>query len=336
MIKCSYCARPAVYTNKVSNTSLCKQHFLEYFERKVRRTVRKYNMIEPEDRLIVGVSGGKDSMALLHLLLKLKRKMRKLEVIAVLVDEGISGYREKTVQNLVNYAKAHDVKYTIASFRDYVGASLDEMVKVSSEARLPYMPCSYCGVFRRYVLNMVAREMGATAIATAHNIDDVVQTYLMNLINNNWDRVFSLSPVRVSSEKFIVKRIKPFYEVLERESALYALLNGLVPLEYVQCPYVKYNVRFVIRRMLNELEDRYPGSKYGLLRSLLELINLNNKLQLAKRSYTRCIVCGNPSSHSVCKACLFRAKLKLLSPELEKLVLDAAKNDSSIAHMFYE
>lgn len=290
-------------------------------------------MIEPEDRVIVGVSGGKDSMALLHLLLRLKRKMHKLELIAVLVDEGISGYRERTVQNLVNYAKVHGVKYIIASFKDYVGASLDEIVKVSFETRLPYMPCSYCGVFRRYILNVVARETGATAIATAHNTDDIVQTYLMNLINNSWDRIFSLSPVRISNEKFIVKRIKPFYEVLEKESALYALLNGLVPLEYIQCPYVKYNVRFAIRRMLNELEDRYPGSKYGLLRSLLELINLSNKLQLVRGNYTRCVVCGNPSSHSVCKACLFRAKLKLLSPELEKLVLNAAKNDPSIARM---
>jgi len=286
-------------------------------------------MIDPDDSVLVGVSGGKDSMALLHFLLKLRKKMPRLIIVAVSVDEGISGYREKTILNLVNYARVHNVEYIVASFRDYIGATLDEVVKVSSEKGLPYLPCSYCGVFRRHVLNIVARKIGATVIATAHNADDVVQTYLMNLVNNSWDRIFSLSPVRTSSEEFVVKRVKPFYKTLEKESALYAILNGLVQLEYIQCPYAKYNVRFTIRKMLNELEDKYPGSKYGLLQSLLEIIRLRGS-QITKK-YTKCIVCGNPSSHSVCKACLFRALLGLLSPEEEKTVLEAAKTDPAVS-----
>lgn len=331
MVKCSYCDKPAVYVNKINNTAYCRQHFIDYFEHKVRKTIRKYNMFQSGEHVLVGVSGGKDSMALLHFLLKLRKKMPRLEVTAVLIDEGISGYREKTAINLVNYAKERAVRYIIASFKDYVGETLDEIVKESFEKKLPYMPCSYCGVFRRYILSTVAREIGATAIATAHNMDDVVQTYLMNLVNNSWDRIFSLSPVRCSSEEFIVKRVKPFYEIPEKETALYALLNGLVRPEYVQCPYVKYNVRFTIRKVLNELEDRYPGSKYGLLRSLLDLIEMCNKFKLISKKYMKCNICGNPSSHIICKACLFRAKLGLLSPEQENTVLNAAKADPEIA-----
>ena len=320
VVKCSFCSAQAVYVNRVSGLAYCRRHFIEYFERKARKAIRKYHMLSPGDKVVVGVSGGKDSMALLHLLLKIKKKIPRLEVVAVLVDEGIKGYREKTIPNLVKYAEKQGAKYLIASFRDYVGATLDEIVERGSEYKLPYMPCSYCGVFRRYVLNTVARELGATIIATAHNMDDVVQTYIMNLVNNSWDRIVSLAPVRESSEEYIVKRIKPFYEIPEKETALYSLLNNLIQPEFIQCPYVKYNVRFTIRKLLNELEENHPGSKYGLLRSLLELIEMERKHKIIEKKYTRCIICGNPASQAICRACLFRAQLNLLR-ESEKALL---------------
>ena len=275
-------------------------------------------MLDKDEHVLVAVSGGKDSMGLLHFLVKLKKKMPKLELTALLIDEGIQGYRDRTIPNLVEYSKRHGVKYIIASFRDYVGRTLDEIVKESFERKLPYMPCSYCGVFRRYIMNAVARETNTTAIATAHNMDDMVQTFLMNLVNNNWDRIFSLTPVRKLSEDFIVKRIKPFYEIPEKESALYALVNNLITPEFNQCPYVKYNVRFTIRKILNELEDKYPGSKYGLLRSLLELFQIQGGIQMPVKKYYKCTICGQPSSHAVCKACLFKAELRLLTYEQVK------------------
>jgi len=336
MVKCSYCDKPAVYINKVSNIAYCRQHFIEYFEHKARKTIRKYNMIKPGDLILIGVSGGKDSMALLHFLLKLTKKIPRLELTAVLVDEGIRGYREKTVPNLVNYAQKHGVKYIIAGFREYIGASLDEIVEKSFAKNLPYMPCSYCGVFRRYVLNKVAREISATVIATAHNMDDVVQTYLMNLVTNSIDRVVSLGPVRSSNEEFLIKRIKPFYEIPEKETALYALLNGLVQPEFNQCPYVKYNVRFTIRKLVNELEDKYPGSKYGLLGSLLELIRIHSKVKLVDKKFMKCAICGNPSSHLVCRACLFRAQLELLREEEKSMLEDVLREHPEISRMLYK
>lgn len=330
MVKCSSCSRAAVYINRASGITYCGQHFIEYFERRVRKTIRKYKMIEGDEHVIVAVSGGKDSMALLHFLNKLKHKVPKLELTAVLVDEGIAGYRDKTIPNLTNYASRQGVKYIIASFKDYIGETLDGIVKKGFEMGLPYMPCSYCGVFRRYVLNAVAREIGANTIATAHNMDDIVQTYLMNLISNSWERVVALTPTRQSGEGLVIRRIKPFYELPEKETALYAILNNLIQLEFNQCPYVKYNIRFTIRKVVNELEDKYPGTKYGLLKSLLQVINMNCWDRAQKR-FTSCIICDNPSSHIVCKACLFRFQLGLLEPEQERRVYEAARVDSSVA-----
>ncbi|MEM4717422.1 MAG: TIGR00269 family protein [Desulfurococcaceae archaeon] len=312
MVECSICNKPAIYVNRISNIAYCKQHFIEYFERRVRKTIRKYNMIKPGDRIALGVSGGKDSMALLHLLLKLRKKIPRVDIVAVLVDEGIKGYREKTIDNLVKYASEQGVKYIIASFKDYIGKTLDEIVLESFKRNLPYMPCSYCGVFRRYVLNKVAGEIDANIIATAHNMDDIVQTFIMNLVNNSWDRIVTLNPVRKGIEG-VPTRIKPFYEVPEKETALYALLNGLTKPEFIQCPYIKFNVRHTIRKLLNELEDKYLGSKYGLLRSLQGLIEIQSKYKLVERRYTKCAICGQPSSNAVCKACTYRASLDLMN-----------------------
>lgn len=320
MVKCSKCERPAVYINRANNMAYCKQHFIDYFEKKVRKTISKYRMFSKNEHIIVATSGGKDSLSLLHVLLKLARRNPSWHVTALLIDEGIKGYREKTVENLVKYAERSGVDYRIVTFREFVGATLDEIVGKSRELGLPYMPCSYCGVFRRYIMNVASKELGGTALATAHNLDDVVQTFLMNLFENGWDRIAKLTPViEPPDPTILIKRVKPFYEVLEKESAIYALLNGLIAPEYNQCPYVIYNVRFTIRKLLNELEDRHPGAKYRLFKSLQTAIKLSGPLS-AKREYRRCLLCGSPASHSLCKACTYRFELGLLKqPELERL-----------------
>lgn len=332
-MKCSFCERKAIYFNKISGLAYCKAHFVEYFERKVRKTIRKYNMLSKDDHVLVAVSGGKDSMSLLHIILKLKRKIPGLEVTALLINEGISGYRERTIPNLTRYAEKYSVKYIIASFKDYIGETLDEIFKKSTEKNLPYLPCSYCGVFRRYIMNTVAREVGATVITTGHNMDDIIQTFIMNLLTNSLNRVFTLAPVRQADSEVVVKRIRPFYEVPEKETAIYALTQELVEPEFIQCPYVKYNIRFTIRKMLNDVEEKYPGSKYGLLRSLQSLLKLAPR---QAKAFKKCKICGNPSSHEICKSCLFRALLGLLPEESLRVVREVAKNDYAIARSLRE
>ncbi|MCY0867709.1 MAG: TIGR00269 family protein [Desulfurococcus sp.] len=333
MPSCSICEKPAVYVNPVNRRAYCRQHFIEYFERKVKKTIRKYRMLGRREHIIVAVSGGKDSMALLHILHKLSRKMPGWRVTAVLVDEGIKGYREKTILNLVRYAEKTGVEYHIASFKEYVGATLDEIIEKGREKGLPYLPCSYCGVFRRYVLNKAARKLGGTVIATAHNLDDMVQTFIMNLASNSISKIFKLTPVVSSDEGVFIRRIKPFYMIPEKESALYALLNGLIEPDYVQCPYAQYNIRFAVRKALNELEDKYPGFKHGLLNSLISLTE--RPLQEAEGRRYNCEICGEPSSHPVCRACLYRFELGLMSSEEAGKTIDAVKRYPELRKYIY-
>lgn len=314
MVTCSFCERKAVYINPLNNISYCKLHFNSYFEKRVRKTIRKYNMFRDKEHIIVAVSGGKDSMSLLHVLNKLARKNPGWTITAILVDEGIVGYRENTIPNLKRYAEENDINYKIVSFKEYIGLTLDEIVERGKARNLPYLPCSYCGVFRRYVLNKASREVGGTVLATAHNLDDVVQTFFMNVVNNSWEKIARLKPVAErGSHPSFVPRVKPFYEVLEKESAVYSIINGLIQPEYQQCPYARFNIRFAIRKMINDLEETYPGTKYSMLRSLQRILSVLEKSQpRSGGEFKTCEVCGEPSSHPVCKACLYRYELGLL------------------------
>lgn len=325
MVDCSICGRLAIYVNRVSGKTYCRKHFLEYFDKKVRRTIRKYSMFRSSEHIIVAVSGGKDSLSLLHYLHKLSHRVPGWKITALLIDEGIKGYREHTIEDFKRVVDELGVNYYIARFKDYIGFTLDEIVELGRERDLPYLPCSYCGVFRRYLLNKVARELGGTVLATAHNLDDVIQTYVMNILNNSWDKVVRLGPVSGTKDhpKFI-RRVKPFYEILEKETTLYSLLNNLYP-KFVECPYARFNIRTMIRHYLNELEEKYPGTKYSVLRSLLTIINvLKQHPEFTGGEVKSCMICSEPSAHEICRACQYRIELGIIKPD--KRIIDKVKN----------
>jgi len=319
--RCSVCGAPAVYVNRATGAAYCERHFREYFSRRVRATIRRFRLFRSRERIVVAVSGGKDSLALLHYLVNLSRRHAPgWEIRALLVDEGIRGYREYTVRRFERVAGELGVEYRIARFRDYLGYSLDEIVRLGAERGLPYKPCTYCGVFRRYLMNRVAREMGATVVATGHNLDDIVQTYVMNILGNDWEKVARLGPVSgPSSHPGFVRKVKPLYETLEKETTLYAVLHGLYD-GFEECPYARLGERWEIRRMINRLEEQRPGTKYRLLRSLLSAIELLRKAGVgAEGEVGTCAICGEPSAHPVCRACLLRIELGILEVSEERL-----------------
>jgi len=314
VVNCSICGRPAVYIMKAGGKAYCEHHFLRYFDKKVRKTIRKYQMFRDKEHIVIAVSGGKDSLALLHYLNKLSKRVPGWRISALLIDEGIKGYREKTIKDFLRIVNELGIEYRIVSFKEEIGYTLDEIVKIGMDKELPYLPCSYCGVFRRYLLNKAAREMGGSVLATAHNLDDIIQTYLLNIIQNSWDKIPKLAPVSKGPfhPKF-VRRVKPFYEILEKETTLYAILNNLYP-EFIECPYATYSVRWNIRRYINELEEKHPGTKYSLIRSLLNIVEILDKLGYGKDgAIGTCSICGEPSSNKVCRACMFRKELDILT-----------------------
>lgn len=299
-MKCSYCNKDAVYFQRYSGKHFCKRHFINFFEKKVRGEIKKYRMIESGDTIAIALSGGKDSVTLTQLLIELYGDRRDLEFFAITIDEGIMNYREKTIEVAKEVTKASKIDHYIVSVRENFGATLDEIVKVGDK-----LPCSYCGVFRKYLLNKTARELSATKLATAHNLDDEAQTILMNFINADIDRLARLIPQR--EQERLVMRIKPFREVYEKEIVIYGMLKGY-KLIFDECPYSELPVRATIRDFIYEFEKEHPGRKISILRSLEKLSDCL-KVTNPQIDLNACEFCGEPTSQKICQACKFVKEL---------------------------
>lgn len=302
MIRCDRCRKPAVTYIRHANVHLCSRHFTEYFERKVKYAIKRFKMVESGDKVAIALSGGKDSVTLTYVLHKFLNGRRDVEIFAITVDEGIEGYRPPTVKIARKITSELGIEHVVVSFKDVFGMTLDEMVKIGDKK-----PCTYCGVFRKYLLNRTAREMGATKLATGHNLDDEVQTILLNFVQADIERLARLIPQRV--QEGLIMRIKPFREVYEKDVVVYGLIHGL-PMDMNECPYSQFPVRAMIRDFIYEFENKYPGRKFSIMRSFEALIPCLKEF-FPQIELKRCERCGEPTPRDVCQACKLLEELKM-------------------------
>jgi uncharacterized protein (TIGR00269 family) len=279
-------------------------------EYKVRTTIAKYDMLEPTDKIMVAVSGGKDSIAMLHILVKIEKAFPKASLCAVTVDEGIRGYRNEALKFATSNCRKLGIKQAVTSFKELYGNSLDEIVKITlerAESAKGLTPCAYCGVLRRRALNLAARKAGVDKLATAHNLDDETQTILLNILHGDAPRIARVKPVLAEVHPKFVQRVKPMCEVPEKEIALYAYLKRK-EFQSVPCPYAPTALRSDIRVMLNRMEEKHAGIKFTLIKSVerirpaLEAVAEEVKLQ-------DCRECGEPTVGEICKPCQMLRKL---------------------------
>lgn len=283
---------------------LCKKHFIGYFESKVFKTIRQFDLIGKEENLGIALSGGKDSLTLLRILKKLSKQNPKLQLTAIAINEGIENYRDKTLQIAEEFCQKNNIPLKVYSYEEEFGMKLDEMLKV-----LDVKPCTICGIFRRYLLNKKSKELGFTKLATGHNLDDEAQSILMNQFKNNIHASARLGPkVGIKQNSKFVQRIKPLYLCTEKEVATYAFINNLLD-SYTECPNVVKSYRAQVRDSLNDLEAKFPGTKYAVVNSLLQILpDLKTKFKDWKINY--CQKCQEPASKDKCNACRFVEKLE--------------------------
>lgn len=297
--KCHCGAEGAVFLHYASK-HLCEEHFIRMFDKRFRKTVRMNRMIRKGDLVAVGLSGGKDSTILLHSLARLKEDL-PFEMVAVTIDEGISGYRAKTLRIAERECRKLGIEQHVLRFKEETGNTLDRMMKRNRkhDAGNP-LPCTQCGVIRRYLLNKGAREAKATKLALGHNLDDIAQTVFMNLMRNEPSRLARLINPVTSSTKF-VQRIRPLMLTPEKENAIYAILKG-IEIDNVECPYAHFAFRSHVRRILNESEERYPGTKFKIVNAFLEMEDALRE-KYGKGRLMECEKCGEPSSQKLCMFC---------------------------------
>jgi len=305
-MKCSLCERDAVIYRKYEGIALCERHFIRSIERTFLKTIRKYNLISYGDKVAVGLSGGKDSSVLLYLLKKYQKKYG-IEIEAILVDEGIKGYRDKTRKDAENLTKKLGVKLHIITFKDVLGMSLDDAVRIAREKGEKMRACTICGVYRRYALDLKAKEIQANKLAIGHNLDDEAQSIMSNYLKGDLLRAARLGPKPHVIESVFVQRIKPLLFIPDKEVALYAMLKEL-PVDFDECLYASTSFRWDIRGIINNLEVKYPGIKFNIVKTYEKIMPCIK--EMLPKEINKCKMCGMPTSREICKACEIKSALK--------------------------
>ena len=291
---CTKChANPSIYHRPYSGERICKPCFTATIREKVRRTISRHKMLDHDSRIALGLSGGKDSIALLEILHTLQQTHPRSTLTAISIDEGVGGYRDEALSLATQATRRLGVEHRVTSFGELFGRTMDEIAAAPRE----FHACTYCGVLRRRALNTAARDIGADRLATAHNLDDMAQTALLNIFRGDTKRLAQIDPGGRDLPGFI-RRIKPYAEIPEKESTLYAYFTG-IPFQATPCPYADEAMRNDARDILNRLEYKRPGTKHTVYRTALKLApNLRTR-----KNPTNCTTCGEPSPDTQCRAC---------------------------------
>lgn len=303
--QCRKCGRPAVIQRPYSGEILCEQCFQLSIVDAVREAISRWNMLQRTDRIAVAFSGGKDSTVLLSILLEIQQKFPDSEILAITLDEGIAANRER-VDILAETTRRLGVEHVVSSYQELFSLSVDEIAARVHTAQSALSSCAYCGTLRRQGLNIVARQVGADKLALGHNLDDEVQSMLMNVLSGDLQRLARNTPVQEGVPRWLIPRIKPLYHILEQEIVLYASYLDL-PIHSARCPYAEESLRTEIREWLNAFESRHPGSKFNLAATLGKIITTLSSQPL--QFISKCGNCGEPTSAEVCGACMCREEL---------------------------
>ncbi|MBN1167263.1 MAG: TIGR00269 family protein [Methanospirillaceae archaeon] len=303
---CSFCSRAAVILGSDEKTRLCQDHLLEDLLRRVNDTIQTNNLIQPGDHIAVALSGGKDSTALILLLSSILKSRTDITVTAITIDEGITGYREETLQNAKNMVKILGINHYILSFAELFGKDLDHLLLGKT-----HRACTICGVLRRKALTVAARTIGATKIATGHNRDDEAQSVLMNVMRGDITRLVQDS--REGSPGLFLPRIKPLSAIYEKELLIYLYVTGHY-IELPECPYASTALRREIREIISLFRYKHPEACDGLI-DFRDKVRNCNLLTPDPNTIQHCRICKEPCNGDICQACL------ILRPTIPKYQL---------------
>jgi uncharacterized protein (TIGR00269 family) len=312
-MECSKCDQPAVMHAAYSGAHLCETHFRESVERRVRKRVREDGLLpqsaSPEDPVtwVIGLSGGKDSTVLTHILAETFTADPRVELVALSIHEGIDDYRDESLEAAREVVADRDVEHVTIAYEEEFGVRMDN---VAAADPLNMAPCAYCGVFRRDALSEYADDLDADILLTGHNLDDEAETALMNFLEGDvsqmakhFDASLGPFPERHDDPTF-VPRAKPLRDVPEKEVALYAHLFD-IPSHIAECPHAEESFRGEIQDLLLSLEDAHPGTRHSILAGYEDLARMAAEQYRGATTpeLVPCSTCGSPTTGEQCRKC---------------------------------
>jgi uncharacterized protein (TIGR00269 family) len=312
-MRCRSCRGDAVIEIRRHHAAFCTEHFLTMFRTQVERAIRRHQMVAPDDRILLAVSGGKDSLALWDVLLDLG-----YDVTGLYLGLGIGDYSDRSHDVAQAFADRRRAPLlTVDLERDH-GYDIPTAGKRGSRST-----CAVCGLSKRYVFNRAALEGGFDVVATGHNLDDEAATLLGNTLRWQTDAIARQSPV-LPARDGMVKKVKPLHRLSELETAAYAFLRGI---DYVveECPLVAGNTQLRYKEAMNAIEQTSPGTKaqffLGYLERGMPLFRSEDRAELRP-----CGSCGQPTTGRFCAFC--RARAQILG---QRLGADTAPSDREVA-----
>ncbi|PIU21466.1 MAG: TIGR00269 family protein [Candidatus Diapherotrites archaeon CG08_land_8_20_14_0_20_34_12] len=300
--KCKICGKRAEISLIYGPHHYCKQHFLYLTEKRVKRTIRKYSLIKPGEKILLTMSGGKDSSVAAYLINKIFSK--SCEIKALLIDEGIKGYRDKSIEFAKKNCEEWNINYKVIKFEEEYGTTMGKIQKMIMKDHSLGNPCSFCGIMRRQLMNKYARTVKADKLVTGHNLDDECQSILMNVCDNKPELFVRLGPKSgiIKTSEFVT-RVKPLYEISENEVFAYANFAGIKYYGGECCPLSHKAKRNEYRETINRLEKAYPGTKYSTINFFERIKNMLKKDAYSEFRLKQCELCSEPCSTGICKVC---------------------------------
>jgi len=287
---------------------LSQGEFCQYFERKIHKTIRKFNLISNDDKIAVACSGGKDSTAVLYVLAKMcNERHQKVEALAI--DEGMNDdYRKKLISELKKFCDKNKIKLHAISFKKEYGFTLKQIS--GKIKKLGLSNCYVCSILKRWLMNKKARKLGYTVIATGHNLDDEAETIILNQFKGNPALLAKLGPSSgIGKRKEFVQRIKPLYFCSVNEIVLYAKIKKL-PLALGSCIMRGETFRITIRNFLKKMEKQHPEVKNAIVNSFLEILPMLKEKYTSEATLKKCKRCKEAASQELCKRCQILEMLK--------------------------
>src|SRR5919198_696011 len=284
-MRCRRCGGTAAVEVRRHNAAFCRDCFVRHVREQVKRAIAHFDMFGPEDRILVAVSGGKDSLGLWDVLLGL----------------GIGEYSDRSGEVVRGFAREHQADLVEVDLAHDYGFDVPTAGRAGSRST-----CAVCGLSKRYVFNRAALEHGYDVVATGHNLDDEAATLLGNTLRWQTEYIARQSPV-LSAREGMVRKVKPLYRLSELETAAYAFLRGI---DYVveECPLVAGNTQLRYKEAMNALESRSPGTKaqffLGYLDKAAHLFTSEDAATLSP-----CEECGQPTTGRFCAFCRARAQI---------------------------
>ncbi|ADY73292.1 PP-loop domain protein [Desulfurobacterium thermolithotrophum DSM 11699] len=283
--------------------ALCKEHFIEWFEKQTAKTIKEFNMFSKDEKVLIAVSGGKDSLSLWYALHRLGYKTYGFHI-----SLGIEGweYSKKSLDICKKFSERIERPLIIFDIKDEFGYSIEEIAKGSGRKDV----CSVCGTFKRYLMNKICKEQGFKVVATGHNLDDESALLLSNTIRWEIGYLGRQHPVLPEKNGF-ARKVKPFVFFTEKEIVSYAILNKIEYLE-TGCPNAKEATSILYKRSLAMLEHEMPGTKLRFYKEFLKKARPIFEKELKEHlELNECKICKMPTTASICSVCRTLERLKI-------------------------